>query len=108
MLLLAEQSVGLLRTAGIPAQVLYCLRINRALADQSGLDSVARAANLDGAFQARLRGPRPTGVVVVDDVVTTGATLVAAAAALGASGVPVRAATIAATHRRVRPGRRER
>lgn len=108
VLLLARHCVRLLRRAGIDAHVLDCLQIRGSVSDQAGLDSRARAANLAGAFVARLPTPRQSGVVVVDDVVTTGATLAAAAAALRAMGVPVRAATIAATHRRVRPGHRER
>lgn len=71
----------------------------RALADQSGLTTAQRAANLAGALTC-LPGPR-AAVLVVDDVVTTGATLVEAARALSVGGHDVvGAAVVAATTRR--------
>jgi predicted amidophosphoribosyltransferase len=71
----------------------------RHVADQAGLTATARAANLSGALHSRLdmRGHR---VIVVDDVITTGATLTEAARALRAAGAEVQAcAVIAATER---------
>jgi predicted amidophosphoribosyltransferase len=69
----------------------------RGVQDQSGLDADARSANLAGALRARRRLDG-LPVVVVDDVVTTGATLVEAARALTAAGAQVRgAAVVAAT-----------
>jgi predicted amidophosphoribosyltransferase len=73
----------------------------RRVTDQAGLSHAARAANLRGAFAARVGPPRR--VVVVDDVVTTGATLVEAARALRAAGHEVLGASVvAATARRRR------
>lgn len=80
------------------------LTSTRRVADQSGLNAHERHANLAGAFRLRARagrGSRPATVVVVDDVVTSGASLTEAVRALQAGGVPVLgAATVAATQRR--------
>ena len=78
----------------------------RTVTDQSGLDAQGRAANLAGALAAR-RTPSGLPVVIVDDIVTTSATLAEAARALRAAGADVRgAAVIAATVLRVVPPRR--
>jgi ComF family protein len=62
------------------------LHRRRHTAAQSTLDAGARASNLRDAFAAR-RG-LPPHVALVDDVMTTGATLHAAAQALRQAGVP--------------------
>lgn len=102
---LARAAASALRAAGVPARAERLLRPARAVADQSGLSTAGRAANLHGALRATGRPGGP--VVVVDDVVTTGATLVEAARALRLQGhVVAGAAVVAATQRRpVSPGR---
>jgi predicted amidophosphoribosyltransferase len=73
----------------------------RGVRDQAGLTSEQRARNLRGALRAVPAAP--ARVVVVDDVVTTGATLVEAARALVAQGHHVvGAAVLGATARRRR------
>lgn len=52
---------------------------------QSGLDLAARRRNLQGAFT--VSGPLPAHVALVDDVITTGSTMAALAAALRRRGV---------------------
>jgi len=70
------------------------LRRTRDTPTQTRLAPEARAANVAGAFEAT--GAARGGCVLVDDVFTTGATLVAAAEALVAGGTePVHAVTFA-------------
>lgn len=92
----------LARRAGLrPRRLLTAARV---VADQRGLSRRERADNVAGSMRAsaRLAGCR---VLIVDDVVTTGATLGEAARALRAVGaVPVGAATVAATARRAPHG----
>ena len=59
----------------------------RATAPQSRLDAGQRRRNLRNAFSASVRAELPAHVVLVDDVMTTGATLHAAANALRRAGV---------------------
>ena len=79
------------------------LRIARPTRNQAGLDATSRADNLSGAMRVRDGGrPHIAGrlVIVVDDIVTTGSTLVEATRALRSAGAShVVAATIAATPR---------
>ncbi|MEO8557016.1 MAG: phosphoribosyltransferase family protein [Actinomycetota bacterium] len=94
-----------------PRQLIVspALRLRRRVADQAGLDHIQRASNLEQAMQVRPRWRTSIAGVnclLVDDVLTTGATLVEAARALRAGGSGhVAAATVAATQRHgQRPG----
>lgn len=104
---LAAHAARELRTSGRRVQVVRALRHLRAVADSAGLDAPARARNTAGAIGLRRgAGPLVAGrtVVVVDDLVTTGASLTESARALrSASATVVAAATVAATARRHSP-----
>ncbi|MGI8667018.1 MAG: ComF family protein [Jatrophihabitans sp.] len=82
------------------------LRVVGPVADSAGLSVPERAANLAGRFRAAPPTPTDDGrpVLVVDDIVTTGATVAEASRALATAGWPVAgAAVIAATRRRWPP-----
>lgn len=84
------------RRAGLVLDPL--LRPVRATSDQRGLDRDQRLRNVRGSMRARGAGGHR--IIVLDDVVTTGATLEEASRALRhAGGEVIAAATIAATPR---------
>jgi predicted amidophosphoribosyltransferase len=96
-----------LRRGGHDIEVAPLLRVARSVADQAGLGAAGRAENLSGAFRCRVPielAPRRwrIPVVVVDDVVTTGATAAEAVRALSAAGFDVLGcAVVAATPVRI-------
>ena len=99
-------------TLSTPAPMVPALRLARRVRDQAGLGRLERGVNLDGsmAIVAGAEGLLDAAdVVLLDDVVTTGATLAEAARALRPSAAEshpwrvrsVRAAVICATQRRM-------
>jgi predicted amidophosphoribosyltransferase len=87
---LARRAAAAARRAGHPVGVVRALRLLRPVADSAGLSAPERRANLAGALAlrpgatARLMGAT---VLLVDDLITTGATLAEAAEALRRAGV---------------------
>ena len=99
---LASSAASRLRSSDRVVRVARLLRQRRRPADQAGLTAPQRWANLHGALVARSTSDwSGWRVVIVDDVVTTGASLAEANRALTAAGIEVAgAAVIAATQRR--------
>ena len=100
----AALAVAVASRMSSPCTVCSALVVTRRVADQSGLSSRERAGNVDGAYAVP---PRHTSrlvdrpVILVDDVMTTGATLVEATRALSEAGaIVLGAAVVAATPRR--------
>ncbi|MEU8951710.1 ComF family protein [Streptomyces sp. NPDC048489] len=83
---IALAAAGELRRAGAPVRVLAVLRQRRVVADQAGLNSRQRLSNLAGALEVATGGGRllagAGAVVLVDDLMTTGASLAEAARAV--------------------------
>lgn len=73
------------------------LRWRRAVADQADLGAEGRADNMQGAMRAVQVRRAGASVVVVDDIVTTGATLDEARRALEAAGCRVVGAAVVAS-----------
>ncbi|MFG2196355.1 ComF family protein [Streptomyces sp. NPDC048639] len=92
----ARAAAAGLRRGGRPARVAPVLRQRRAVADQTGLTGPQRLGNLAGALMVPasaaglLRGrsavPEGASVVLVDDLMTTGASLAEGARAVTAAG----------------------
>lgn len=96
----AWAAAGVLRGAGFPVRVAAVLRLRRAVADQSGLDARQRRLNVAGAMGVARGAERlwrqGEPVVLVDDLMTTGATLAEAARAVSGAGGPVVGAAVVA------------
>jgi predicted amidophosphoribosyltransferase len=79
---------------GLP--VIELLTHTRNVRDQSGLHLNGRWNNWEGAFVVRNSQPALGKALLIDDLVTTGATLVEAARALRYAGIEVVGAVTAA------------
>ncbi|MQA10096.1 MAG: ComF family protein [Pseudonocardiaceae bacterium] len=98
---IARYCAAELAAHGRLAGLAPALRLDAAARDAVGLDHAARAANLSGRLRL-VPGECPapgTRVVLLDDVLTTGATAAACVRVLGEAGVPVDAVlAITAAH----------
>lgn len=100
---LADRVAKTLSAAGYPTGIWPAV-VARSGVDSAALDSAGRAAAA-GKFALRSRVARPVAgpIVLLDDIVTTGATLARISALLSGAGYPVDlAAVLAATARRRR------
>ncbi|CRK59706.1 Competence protein F homolog, phosphoribosyltransferase domain; protein YhgH required for utilization of DNA as sole source of carbon and energy [Alloactinosynnema sp. L-07] len=88
----AEHTAKALTNHQITAQVVPALKMAWRTRDSAGLNPIQRAANLHGALTVVRKPPPGTPVVLLDDVITTGATMAACIDALAAAGIPVAAA----------------
>jgi predicted amidophosphoribosyltransferase len=93
---IARQAASRLRAAGCPTEMGGWLRWCRPAVDQVGLSAADRQRNVAGAFRLAASSTGPGSVLLVDDLVTTGATAAAAGDALTRGGHrPVAIACIA-------------
>ncbi|MET8183678.1 ComF family protein [Streptomyces sp. NPDC005336] len=96
---IALAAAGVLRGGGRPVRVPAVLRQLRRVTDQSGLGARQRRANVSGALGVVPGGDRLLAagpVVLVDDLMTTGASLAEAARAVTAAGGRVAGAAVVA------------
>ncbi|MBW1603256.1 ComF family protein [Streptomyces sp. JJ66] len=97
---LARAAASALRSTGVAARAAAVLCQHRPVADQARLTPGERHRNLAGALTVAPGAVRLLGaaraVVVVDDLVTTGASLAEAVRALTAAGAPCAGAAVVA------------
>lgn len=98
---LADSAAAALRMIGVDCAVAPVLVHGRKVADQAGLTAGQRARNMNGALRLRTSRSLPgRRIVIVDDILTTGATAAEAVRVLGAQGFrPAGVAVVAATPR---------
>lgn len=99
---ITQRAASRLRSQGVHASVARLLRTVRRTQDQAGLGAAARSRNLAGSMVCRpcTVGLPPATTVVVDDVITTGATVREAQRALEEAGVGVHGISVVAATRR--------
>lgn len=108
---MALAAAGELRRTGTPARVAAVLRQRRAVADQARLDARQRLENIAGALEVTRGAGRLLGTgraVLVDDLMTTGASLAEAARALREATVSRRDDRTVVYRAITREGREER
>lgn len=90
---LAGATASVLAERGFAVAVAPALELGGGARDAVGLDRAERMANLAGRLRFREAGRPPPGVpvVVLDDVITTGATAAACVRALEVEGIEVAA-----------------
>jgi predicted amidophosphoribosyltransferase len=90
---LADAAASVLAARGVEVAVAPALELAGSARDAVGLSREQRMANLAGRLRFREAGRPPPGfrIVVLDDVITTGATAAACARALAAEGITVSA-----------------
>lgn len=93
MLRVARQCARRLAELGCPAAVAPALRLSWGARDAAGVDRASRDQNLAGRVRVAVDGLPPLGAsaVLLDDVVTTGATARACVQALAGAGIGVTA-----------------
>lgn len=105
VLAMARAGAALLARGGRATGVAPCLELAPGTRDSVGLDAAARAANLAGRvrFRAAASPPMRSEVVLLDDVLTTGATVAEALRTLDGAGVAVSAVLVVAAVPPLRP-----
>ena len=79
---LAADVISLAKAEGIDISQLNLIKINKNLQDQSKLNKAERAANLSGAYLAVSPESAPKNLIIIDDLITTGASVQEAVRAL--------------------------
>jgi len=102
---MARAAARTLAELGRPTGVAPCLSLARGARDSVGLDAAGRAANLAGRIRFRRGGvPTPSAAaVLLDDVLTSGATVTGSLQSLATAGFPVAGVLVLASVPPLRP-----